>query len=401
MVLKANVERRRDNQQWLLDYLVRVTGRAQLFDRDDRTFPASVRSYQMIPRHMARIARHQEAIARAAEEHGHRETALEAYFKAVVTWHQAEHPIYEDDNRYKIAYHQRLWDCYDRVMALSSYPIERVEVPWEGVSISCLLHLLPDRRQAPVVLFVPGMDMVKEMYPDPLSNAILARGMHCLSMDGPGQGASNMRKIRVTADNYERAAAAVIDYLATRPEVDASRIALMGMSMGSFWGTRVAAFDRRVRALATVAACYGPKTAIFELASPRFKQMFMYMSGIHDEEEFDRMAAGMTTAGIAGQIRCPSLMVVSEYDQLCYLEDSLATFEALAGPKELWVLEDEFHHAPAPPGLGGVDTRAFMTDWLHAALAGRVPPGQRRVVVVSPRSGAGPYTEGSRDPLEP
>ena len=401
MVLKAGVERRRGNQQWLMDYLVRVTGQVQHFERDERDFPASARSYQMIPRHMARVTRHQEAIARAAEAQGHRETALEAYFKATLTWHRAQHPIYEDDNRFKIAYYQRLQECYDRVMALSGYPIERVEVPWEGVTIQCNLHLLPDRRRAPVVLFVPGMDMVKEMHPNPLSNLVLARGMHCLSMDGPGQGASNLRQIRVTADNYPRAVAAVIDFLAARPEVDGGRIALMGMSMGSYWATRAAAADGRVRALASGYACYGPQTAIFELASPRFKQMFMYMSGIHDEEEFDRMAAGMTTAGIAGQIRCPSLMVVSEYDQLCYLEDSLATFEALAGPKELWVLEDEFHHAPAPPGLGGVDTRAFMTDWLHAALAGRVPPGQRRVVVVSPRSGAGPYTEGSRDPLEP
>jgi hypothetical protein len=34
----------------------------------------------------------------------------------------------------------------------------------------------------------------------------------------------------------------------------------------------------------------GPKKAIFEEASPRFKQMLMYMAGISDEDEFHRIS---------------------------------------------------------------------------------------------------------------
>ena len=51
------------------------------------------------------------------------------------------------------------------------------------------------------------------------------------------------------------AGAAVIDWLVEQPEVDASRIGVSGISMGSYWGMRIAAYDERVAALATASAC--------------------------------------------------------------------------------------------------------------------------------------------------
>jgi dienelactone hydrolase len=54
--------------------------------------------------------------------------------------------------------------------------------------------------------------------------------MHVLSIDGPGQGISNIRKIRVSDDNYERAAMAAIDWLMNRPEVDPTQIVIAGIS---------------------------------------------------------------------------------------------------------------------------------------------------------------------------
>ena len=43
-------ERRRDNQQWMLDWMVKTTGRVQNFAYDYRTVPREVKSYRMIPR---------------------------------------------------------------------------------------------------------------------------------------------------------------------------------------------------------------------------------------------------------------------------------------------------------------------------------------------------------------
>ena len=118
-----------------------------------------------------------------------------------------------------------------------------------GKTISCLMHLLPDRRKAPVVIYVPGMDQTKEVFPRAYHNIALSRGFHVCAMDGPGQGSSNLQKIRAVKDNYERAGAAVIGYLAKRPEVDAAKIAIYGISMGSYWSLRLSSYDHRAAAV--------------------------------------------------------------------------------------------------------------------------------------------------------
>ena len=328
-------ERRRDDQQWMLDWMVKTTGRVQNFGYDEHDLPPQIKSYAMIPKHMGKQGMHREAIAKAAERAGHKETAIEFYWRAVNSYHQAQHAVHYDDHPVKLQWYRRLTECYDRIMALSDHSIEQVEVPWEGQSIQCILHLLPDRRKAPTILFIPGMDMVKERDPDPTNNLAIHRGMNFMVMDGPGQGMSNIRKIRVGPDNYERAASAVLDYLLTRPEVDEERIGLLGASMGSFWGVRTAAHDHRIKAFVSESSCLGTKTAIFEQASPRFKRMFMYMSGVHDEEEFDRtIAALMTTEGYGRKITCPSLLVQGE----CWQPAKVAHFETreIMGWMEVW-----------------------------------------------------------------
>jgi dipeptidyl aminopeptidase/acylaminoacyl peptidase len=384
-------ERRRDNQQWILDWLVKTTGRVQNFANDERQLPPEVKSYRMIPRVLFKEAHHYETIARAAEAAGHVDTARQLFRRASEVYHEAQHSIFEDDNEEKIFLHGKHMECYDKVVERADNPIELVEIPWEGVSIQGRLHLLRDRRRAPAVLFLPGMDMTKETFPNPLSNPFLRRGMHVLSMDGPGQGISNIRKIRVSDDNYERAASAAIDYLTTRPEVDPGNIVIAGISFGSHWGARTAARDRRVRALATGYAVVGPKRAIFEEASPRFKQMFMYMAGVHDEDEFDRMAERMTTSGYAAKIACPTLLVTGEYDPLCHLEDVVHFFGELSCPKELWVLENEFHRVGQREGIGGLEIYPFIADWLRDELDGRHPTDLHKIVLVPQKGGAGPY----------
>lgn len=384
-------ERRRDNQQWILDLMVKHTGRVQNFGNDEREVPAEVKSYRMIPRALHKQARHFETIARAAEEAGHRDTARQVYWKATEVYHNAQHTIFEDDNQEKIYFHQKMMECYEKVVELGDNPVELVEIPWEGVQIQGRFHTFADHRRAPTILFIPGMDMTKELFPSPLQNPYLRRGMNVLTIDGPGQGMSNLRKIRVNADNYERAASAAIDFLVERPEVDPDLIAVAGTSFGSHWGTRTAARDSRVKALATTHAVYGSKRPIFEEASPRFKQVFMYMAGIHDEEAFDAMADGLDNAGDGAKIHCPTLMVTGEYDPLCHLESAVDLFEELAGPKEMWVFENEFHRVSGREGIAELHVQTVMADWVKDALDGKLAKDLNKIVLIPQKTGAGVY----------
>ena len=95
-------ERRRDNQQWILDLMVKQTGRVQNFGNDERDVLAEVKSYRMIPRVLAKQARRAETIAQAAEAAGHFDTARQAYWKAVEIYAHAPHAIFQDDNQEKI-----------------------------------------------------------------------------------------------------------------------------------------------------------------------------------------------------------------------------------------------------------------------------------------------------------
>jgi cephalosporin-C deacetylase-like acetyl esterase len=392
--VSMNVERERDSQQWMLDWMVKTTGREQNFQYDARRFPKDVKTYRMIPRVMFKHGASKERIARAADEAGHSHTAIGLYYEAIEDYRHGQHAIFEDDNREKIFMHERMSDCYDRIIALSGGRIERVEIEWEGNQMSGILHLADVDGPAPLVVFCPGMDMSKEAKPHPLDNPFTDRGMHVLAIDGPGQGVSLLRKVRVTTDNYERAGSAFIDAVVRRPDVDAERIAVSGFSMGSHWGTRLAALDPRVKAVATAAACYGSKRPLFELASPRFKQIFMYMAGIHDEDEFDVFAEGLGNVDQAHQIRCPSLQVIGEYDPLCYLEDAYEVYQNISGPKEFWVIENDFHVPVNVPNLGGMDVYPFLADWIKDALAGRFRPGHAREVLIR-ENGIGPYDDAA------
>ena len=360
---------KRDNQQWMLDLALNMRGRVQNFERDDWETPKRAHNYRMLPKMWRQKAEHDESLAKQALKQGFKMTALEHFEHAVESYRMAQHPIYYDDNPVKINLTNKLKEMVDRRSELSPYPIERVEVPFDdGKTISCLLHLLPDRRKAPCIIYVPGMDQTKEYFPKVMNNLAINRGMHVISMDGPGQGNSNIQKIRAVGDNYERAGAAVMTYLQGREEIDSDRIGIYGVSMGSYWSLRLASYDHRAAAIASGVACFNPNNTIFSESSPRFKQMFMYMAGIENEEEFDKMSSKMTVKGYSEKIKCPTLLVTGEFDPLCPLEDAIEVFEDLTCKKEMWVIEDQFHPLWNIPNLGKLDCHHYTVDWLQKVL---------------------------------
>jgi dipeptidyl aminopeptidase/acylaminoacyl peptidase len=379
----------------MLDLALNMRGRVQNFERDDQEVPPGkrARNYRMLPKVWREAAERHEALARRAEAIGARATATYHYDHAIEAYRMAQHPIYYDDHPVKIALYRKLSEMVDRRSKVASYPIERVEVPFErGKTISCLLHLLPDRRRAPCIVYVPGMDQTKEVFPKAHLNVAAARGFHVLAMDGPGQGASNLRKIRAVGDNYERAGAAVISYLEKRREVDPKKIAVYGISMGSYWSLRLASYDRRPAAVVSAVACFNPNNTIFTQSSPRFKQMFMYMAGYEDEERFDReVASGMTVRGYMDKIRCPTLLVTGEFDPLCPLEDAIEAYRELRVPKEMWVFENQYHPLWGLSNLGGMDAHDYVMDWLALLFSGKRVPTKRGRIAYIRENGDGPW----------
>jgi hypothetical protein len=160
-----------------------------------------------------------------------------------------------------------------------------------------------------------------------------------------------------------------------RPEIDAERIGVHSVSFGSFWGLRFPAHDRRIRAIAAPAATCCAKYFLMDLQSPRWKQLFAYLTQSATEAELD------------------AVMAVGEYDPRGPLDEAYRLFDQMTAPAELWVFADQ-HHMPA---IGGGDSaaswavplHAVMCDWLRDRLAGKPLRHPGQVVYVEP-SGAGP-----------
>jgi pimeloyl-ACP methyl ester carboxylesterase len=200
---------------------------------------------------------------------------------------------------------------------------------------------------------------------------------------------SNIRGTRLTHGNYERAVLAIAGWLQKRPEVDPDRIAVFALSMGSHWGLEVAASgDPRIKAVAGPWASYLDKYYILDTFSPRYKQLFGYLTGAKSEAELDAIVGQMTVEGREKDIKCPILLTAGEYDARSPVELVYRFYDKVTAPKELWVYEDTYHMARLFPGeFSRMDSHMMCMDWIVDALAGRFKPGYQRKMYL--RTGGG------------
>jgi len=377
----------RKGQKWITEEFYKVLDvfgfRAVMFvewgfrPADVRRTTERIKVPAAVVKEWVRTARQEEELAREAEAGGHRESAAEFYYRAALYYGPACGVIHQNTPR-KLELYGRLVHCYEKFIELfDEAVVQRVEISFEnGKTIPGILQTVPGTQAAPCVLVVPGMDTIKEYMPSPYHNHFRRRGMATLTIDGPGQGESNIRETWVTLDNFERAGSAAIDFLQSRPEIDGDRIGVYGWSMGSYWGPRIAAHDSRVKAVAGAMGVYLQKDTIFKHGKPAYRANYQYMSNTHDEDAFDEMAARMTLEPIIGNIKCPTLLAMGEFDELCPLEDAERLFEMLRCPKELWVYENETHTF----GSRLPDFYLQVADWMRDALEGRIRAGHARRV---------------------
>ncbi len=394
---KGKPHLRRDGQQWFFDWMVKEHGKTFHFQPDGRgRMPRTVRSHDMIAKHVGLGARKSERLADAEAAAGHRETAMELYYQAALQYADAQHVVFEtgDEKRFL---HGGLMRCYDKVREHAPYRIEHVDVPWSGTVVSGNLHLAPGAGVKPLVFYVPGCDQTKEAWPHPYYNQALQRGMHAFSFDGPGQGESNLRGIRLTAGNYENAASAAIGYLSQRPEVDPRKIGVYALSFGSFWGMRIAATEHRIAAAACPWASFVDKYYLMTEESPRYKQLFAYLTQSSTEEELDKVWESMTMEGLMDKIQCPTLLVAGEYDPRAPIAEVYRLFDQMKAPAELWVLPDQHHNGSitqrARSAVWEADIHAFVCDWLRDRFNGMPVKYPGKTLWVDP-AGAGPNAPG-------
>jgi dienelactone hydrolase len=389
--------RRMREQEWLYDRLIRANGPDFYWPMTEETLCTvgmdgagdiravrnSVKRFVEITREMKRIAEKRENMAEKAERDGHLLTAADNYFAAAAFYCMAQGPIHRDGDSLNLSLSAKKNACYDRFIRHANRPIERVEIPFGGTSLPGLLHLPPGRQgRVPCVVFLGGMDNFKEMLVTGHGDKFLERGMAVLAFDGPGQNEALIsRGIRVTADNFVDAGRAVMDYVEGRPELDAGKVGITGISMGSFWLTQIFAADPRYKAAAGFYVCHeNGMNTIFNVAIPMFKDRFMWMAGYEDEAAFDDFAKTLTLEGLGAKIDRPYLIVAGEDDDLSPIEHTYRLYEEIAGPKTLVVYRGEVHGV-----TDNLDVRALIADWMRDRFDGR--PLESRSMLMDCRTG--------------
>lgn len=191
------------------------------------------------------------AIGDECAARGHRVSAREAYYRASNYYRVAYIPLYgaPTDPRLVAAFEAET-ASFRNGAALSAFPIEAVEIPFEGATMPGYLVMVDDSGASrPTLISSNGYDSTIQEGYFAHAEAGIRRGYNVLLFDGPGQGRNLIIDGLHLRPDWETVVTPVVDWALTRSEIDPEKIVLSGWSLGGYLAPRAAAFEHRLAAL--------------------------------------------------------------------------------------------------------------------------------------------------------
>src|SRR5882762_6391935 len=215
--------------------------------------------------------------------------------------------------------------------------------PLEGKEIVGYLRLPINVRPAPLVLTIGGLDCRKENASF-RNDAYLDHGVAYFSFDMPGTGQSTIRQV---VPGAEREFTHVLDYIATRKDIDPKRVVVYGGSWGGHWAARLAYLEReRIRGAVVQG---GP---VHEYFQPEWQkkaigtreylfELFEARAAIYGAKTLDDFLAygpkmSLKTAGWLDKPSAPMLVINGMRDTQVPVEDLFLLMRS-GSPKEVWI----------------------------------------------------------------
>ena len=225
-------------------------------------------------------------------------------------------------------------------------PLEIVKIPFEGKEIIGYLRLPKDANgPVPLVLAVNGLDSRKEDLTESFS-AILPFGVGYLAVDGPGTGQNPIK----VSENAERMLSRVLDYIATRPEIDKNRVAMHGVSWGAYWAAKMAIVER---ARLKGASAQSPPTDTFfqkdflmnslignrEYLFDQIPALMAIFDNVHTIDEMAEVLPKMSLVkqGLLGKPMAPMLILAGVNDTQVPISDIYLLMNKGDVPKTAWI----------------------------------------------------------------
>jgi esterase FrsA len=166
------------------------------------------------------------------ERAGERQEAIGAHLMAYTYYTIGRYPVPHTPG--KKACFKKSLAAFEKAGRSFAPPLERVAIPYGDKTIPAYLRIPADAKRAVAINF-GGIDSFKAECFE-YDEALLAVGIATCAVDMPGVGESPINASPAADSLFS----AVIDYLATRPEVDPRRIAILGRSFGGYWAAKMA-----------------------------------------------------------------------------------------------------------------------------------------------------------------
>ena len=223
-------------------------------------------------------------------------------------------------------------------------PLEVVRIPFEGKEIVGYLRL-PAKAAGPVplVLAISGLDSRKETVAETYA-AALPQGIGFFAVDSPGTGEAPIKASETADVMYSR----VLDYLATRPEIDKNRIVVHGQSFGAYWAAKLAHTEAK-RLLGAVTQS-PPIDHTFQADFFRSRMytreylfdavpasLFVYGMKTIDELTAFLPRMSLKAQGLLGKPTAPILVVGGTKDTQVPIDDLELLINSGSQPREAWI----------------------------------------------------------------
>ena len=313
-----------------------------------------------------RVAERNEETAEKAAGEGYKVTANEYYLRASNFYREACWPQPVDEPRMMTTY-KKMRETFDKAWKMTGAPFERVQINYEGKMLDGYFQKpnTPAGKKFPVVIPFQGADTMAEAT---ILNggAYITRGMAYLVVDFPGQGGAMRLKDLHLPPDTDRIAKALIDYLETRADVDATRIGMQGISMGGYGVPRAASGEKRIKAAFMSSGSFCLQQDIFDYYPP-IQERVRWIIGARDLADARKKLADYTLEGKAKQIECPMLIGYSKDDRIMDPQGAYRIYEAAVHSKRDMV--EGTGHAQASNAGGPRDLRPpVLADWTAKQL---------------------------------
>ena len=297
------------------------------------------------------VARGDEAVAA-----GHSQTAAAAYVTGGLFYHWASFLFTHEAGQFRTAL-EAGEAAFAKAAPLADHPMEILNIPFEGTELRGYFRYPRGASgRVPLIVLIPGADSNKEELYDHGAH-ILRRGVAVYCFDGPGHGLVSFDlKLR---REFEGPIAAVLDALLERPDVDAGRVALGGISYGGQFAIRGAAFDKRVKAAVSISSWYSAANR-YPSQRPVSKLALLQYLGP------DPLAVQntMTLDGVAERVTVPVLQVYGGKDPASPIEQAERIAAEVKGPHLLKFYPDGVHVC----NNVWYESRPFVADWVADTL---------------------------------